>query len=202
MKKLICAKDIETLHSNGHQVMLIDDQTIITPSAKDLADEYHMKIKKSFCEKQNSLSNVEGISKEDLVNLLKKLLNEVGLAGFEEFPFEYQTHTSGLKIIRGSTVKLSPISDENDRVRYQEIVTLEESNMNFGLLEIDNSSFYEKDTAESVNHVVSGELTLTIDNAVFTAAKGDIIVVPKHSTVHWSTPSKVTILCGKSKQGG
>ncbi|EOL43423.1 hypothetical protein [Enterococcus caccae] len=202
MKKLICAKDIETLHSNGDQVILIDKQTIITPSAKDLADEYQMTFKNKVSENLKSLDGTQEITKEDLVNMLKKLLNEAGITGFEDSPFEYQKHKNGLKIIRGSTVKLSPISATNENVCYQEILTSEESNLHLGILEINNSHFCEEDTLESINHVISGELSLTIDKTTFKASKGDIIFVPRHSAIHWSTPNKVTILSGKLKQGG
>ena len=35
MKKLICAKEVEALEKQGQKVMYIDDNTLITPSAKD-----------------------------------------------------------------------------------------------------------------------------------------------------------------------
>ena len=34
MKKLICAKEVEALEKQGQKVMYIDDNTLITPSAK------------------------------------------------------------------------------------------------------------------------------------------------------------------------
>lgn len=37
MKKLITAKTIQTLRNNGETVLLINDDTLITPSAKDAA---------------------------------------------------------------------------------------------------------------------------------------------------------------------
>ena len=37
MKKLICAKEVEALEKQGQKVMYIDDNTLITPSAKDAA---------------------------------------------------------------------------------------------------------------------------------------------------------------------
>lgn len=202
MKKLICAKDIETLHSKGDQVILIDKQTIITPSAKDLADEYHMVFKKGGSQRINTLSDPQEITKEYLVTLLKNLLNEAGITSFEEKPFEYEDHSSGLKIIRGSTVKLSPLNEGNEAVRYQEILTSQAENFKLGILEMDNSHFLEEDAEESVNYVMDGKLQVTIDEASFEVYKGDIIFIPQHSVIKWSTPSKVTILSGKLKRGG
>ncbi|ALS38396.1 ethanolamine utilization protein EutQ [Enterococcus rotai] len=202
MKKLICAEDVETLKSKGDQVILIDNDTIITPSARDLADEYHMPFKKGLSEKFNDLSDTQNITKEYLVTLLKNLLSEAGMSGLAEAPFEYQKHASGLKIIRGSTVKLSPLRAGNEGVSYQEILLSEESHFQLGILEIDHSHFCEEDMPESVNYVVKGGLQVTIDDITFDASQGDIIFVPKASTIKWSTPSKATILSGKLKQGG
>lgn len=204
MKKLICAEDVERLKSKGDQVILIDKDTIITPSAKDLADEYHMTFKKGLSEKFNGLSDTQNITKEYLVTLLKNLLSEAGMSGLAEAesPFDYQKHASGLKIIRGSTVKLSPLKAGNKGVSYQEILLSETSHIQLGILEIDHSHFCEEDMLESVNYVVKGGLQVTIDDTTFDASQGDIIFVPKASTIKWSTPSKVTILSGKLKQGG
>ena len=202
MKKLICAKDIETLHNKGDQVILIDKQTIITPSAKDLAEEYHMLLKKSESESVNTVFDSQEITKEYLVTLLKNLLNEAGITGFEEEPFECQTHSSGLKIIRGSTVKLSPLNDTDEDVCYQEILTSQAGDFKLGILAINNSHLYEEDTLESVNYVVDGMLQVTIDETSFKAYKGDIIFVSQHSAINWSTPNNVTILSGKLKSGG
>ncbi|ALS01011.1 hypothetical protein ATZ33_06405 [Enterococcus silesiacus] len=202
MKKLICAKDIETLHNNGDQVILINKQTIITPSAKDLAEEYHMLLKKSESESVNTVFDSQEITKEYLVTLLKNLLNEAGITGFEEEPFECQTHSSGLKIIRGSTVKLSALNDTDEDVCYQEILSSQAGEIKLGILAINNSHLYEEDTLESVNYVVDGTLQVTIDETSFEAYKGDIIFVPQHSAINWSTPNKVTILSGKLKSGG
>ncbi|MBO0446923.1 hypothetical protein JZO78_11250 [Enterococcus ureilyticus] len=202
MKKLICAKDIEKLHSKKEQVIFIDKETIITPSAKDLAEDYQMSFKMGVSENKNLLANTQKVSKEYLVTLLKKLLKEAGITDFTESPFEYQEHSGGLKIIRGSTVKLSPLNNENNGLRYQEILTSEENNFELGILEIENSQFYQEDRLESVNYVVNGELHVTIDGITYDAYQGDIVFAPKHSAICWSTTSKVTILSGKFKSEG
>ena len=39
MKKLVCAKDIEALGARGETVCYVDGDTIVTPSARDAAEE-------------------------------------------------------------------------------------------------------------------------------------------------------------------
>lgn len=201
MKKLICAKDIEILHNKGNQMILIDNQTIITPSAKDLAEDYHMTFKEKLSKRQDTLSDTQKITKEQLVSLLKNLLSEAGMSEFDDCPFDYQEHSSGVKIIRGSTIKLSPVNNTDDGVHYQEILTSEGGHFNLGILEIEASQLYEKETVETINYVIEGDLQVTIDGTIFDVNKGDIVYVPQYSAVKWSTSNKATILSGKLKSG-
>jgi ethanolamine utilization protein EutQ len=200
MKKLICAEDIETLQKEGKKSLLITKKTIITPSAKDLAEAYQIVFhKQTEPEEKIAWPDHETISKEGLVSLLRQLLHDAGTNIFSEAPFTFEKHTSGLKIIHGSTVKLQPLFKENPNVCYQELITPAESQMSGGILEIEKSSFYEEKTLESINYVIEGKLQLTIDGTTYMATKGDTIFIPKNHTVRWSTPDKVTILCGKLK---
>ena len=43
MKRLICAKEVEACAQQGHKVMYIDADTLITPSAKDAAARSRVK---------------------------------------------------------------------------------------------------------------------------------------------------------------
>ena len=202
MKKLICAKDIESLYGQGDYVIMTDKQTIITPAATDLAAEYQMTFKQVMPEKINSLSGTQEMTKEYLVSLLKSILNDNDLSVYEQLPYESETHASGIKIVRGSTIKCSPINENNPRVRYQSISSSEESPLDLGLLEIDESYYAEVAMHESIQYVISGKLQVTIDETIIEANAGDIIFVPENVKVKWSTPSKVTILVGKLKSGG
>ena len=45
MKRLICAKEVEACAQQGHKVMYIDADTLITPSAKDAAAVADIEVK-------------------------------------------------------------------------------------------------------------------------------------------------------------
>lgn len=203
MKKLICAEDIETLYKEGKQCLTVTKQTIITPSAKDLAEEYNIvfQVQTEPVRTMNPAA-CETISKEGLVSLLRQLLNDARIDSFSDVPFAYEKHSSGLKIIKGSTVKLSPLNLDDPKIRYQELITPAESRFSCGIMEIQDSCFYDDQTLESFNYIIEGELQLTIGGATFTATKGDTIFIPENQAVSWSTPNKVTMFCGKSKGGG
>jgi ethanolamine utilization protein EutQ len=203
MKKLICAADIEALHKEGKKSLLITKQTIITPSAKDLAEEYQLAFQmQAEPEAAINLAPYESISKEGLVSLLRQLIAEAGINPLANLPFAYEKHTSGMKIVKGTSVKLNPVQPDNPRLRYQELITPAESHFSAGILEIEESSYYDDTMLESLNYVIAGELQLTIAGTTYTANQGDTIFIPENQAVSWSTPNKVTILCGKLKGVG
>lgn len=200
MKKLICAEDVEQLKKSGQQCLTINKQTIITPSARDLAEEYQITFQMESVPKENCLfSCEETISKEDLVVLLRQLLNNAEGNLFPEAPFDFEKHESGLKIVRGATVEPRAVSNDNPKVRYQEIVTPAESNFSAGLLVIENSSLLEENTQEAIQYVIDGELKVTIDGKSYTATKGDTLFIPKNQAVRWLAPDKATVLWSKLK---
>ncbi|WP_406542282.1 hypothetical protein [Clostridium ljungdahlii] len=78
MKKLICAKDVETAERQGQKVVYIGCEAIITPSAKDIAKSYGIEFS---TEKQvleaKSLVKWKLLVKQKLLSLKKFLKMEL-----------------------------------------------------------------------------------------------------------------------------
>jgi Ethanolamine utilization protein len=193
MKKLICAKDIETAHENGDQTVCLDNNTILTPSAKDLADNYQMTLQEECSKTDNKTSNdlPQNISKEVLVEMLKQLLS----GSKNDGPFIYKQDESGLKTVDGKSVKMDVFDTGNPdaNVHFQEIVNKDESHMSAGFLEIDHSSFDWELTYEEIDYVIEGTLEVTIKGTKYTAHAGDVVFVPKNSKVTWGSPDKAKL---------
>lgn len=68
---MICASDVESLHEENKRVIPISENTIVTPSAHDLAEEYAMtfKVEKETLDLPDLMTGEW--SKESLVILLK-----------------------------------------------------------------------------------------------------------------------------------
>ena len=77
MKKLISLSNIKSLHDKGQTEIYIDEQTIITPAAKDYAKFNGMVFveKKGDCRMMNDF-DISGLSKEDLYKILKVLVDK------------------------------------------------------------------------------------------------------------------------------
>jgi ethanolamine utilization protein EutQ len=196
MKQLICAKDVETLNAEGKKVFYVESGSIITPSAKDVADAFGI----TFCEKAEELPQVPAafagmdIDSEKIYMVLKTLM-EKGLLNDLLKPYESESHGNGLKVVRGNTVKMDVFDtgDPSVKAYYQELVSKEESHISAGFLTIENSKFVWELTYEEIDYVIEGTLTVTIDGKTYTAKAGDVLFVPSGSKVTWGSPDKARV---------
>lgn len=196
MKQLICAKDVETLHAEGKSVFHVESGSIITPSAKDTADAYGI----TFCDKAEEKAEAKGafagmdIDSEKIYMVLKTLMEKGMLTDILK-PYEAESHGNGLKVVRGSSVKMDVFDtgDPNVKAYYQELVSKEESKMSAGFLVIDHSEFEWELTYEEIDYVIEGTLTVTIDGKTYTAKAGDVLFVPSGSKVIWGSPDKARV---------
>ena len=204
MKTLICAKDVETAQSQGKKVIYIDSNTIITPSAQDMAKAYEIE----FSQKIVSEARSSGIAKacdgtldsEMIYNLLKTMMEQGLLSGIIDSlkstkPYTEETAGNGAKVVRGDSVKFDVFDTGNPdaKVFYQELISKEESAMSAGFLNIDHSTFDWALTYEEIDYVIEGTLTVTIDGKTLTAYPGDVVYVPSESKVTWGSPNHAKV---------
>ncbi len=196
MKQLICAKDMELLNAEGKKICYVECGSIITPSARDAADTFGIR----FCDKAEEQTQIPAavtgldIDSEKIYMVLKELM-EKGMFHDILKPYESENHENGLKVVRGSTVKMDvfDIGDPSVKAYYQELVNKEESHMSAGFLVIDHSEFEWELTYEEIDYVIEGTLTAAIDGKTYTAKAGDVLFVPSGSKVIWGSPDKARV---------
>ena len=197
MKKLVCAKDIEALGARGETVCYVDGDTIVTPSARDAAEERGI----VFSE-QMPVSGAAGAAAPGVQEIaagqvvqVRQALVERGLLEDIFKPFESERHGNGLKVVRGGSVKMDVFETGTPGAKafFQELVNKEESHISAGFLVIDHSEFPWELTYEEIDYVIEGTLTVTIDGKKYTAHAGDVLFVPSGSKVIWGAPDKARI---------
>lgn len=193
MKKLICAKDVEEAGQKGETTILIDSDTIITPSALDIAKGFGI----TFSEEQKDtreMFGLEGMDSERIYKVLKVLM-EKGLLDSIWQPYEADSHENGLKIVRGNTVQMDVFDTGTPGAKayYQELVSQKESHMSAGFLTIEYSKFEWELTYEEIDYVIDGTVTVTIDGKTYTGHAGDVLFVPAGSKVIWGSPGKAKL---------
>ncbi|MBM7834378.1 cupin domain-containing protein [Clostridium sardiniense] len=206
MKRLICAKDMEEFLATGEKVFYIDKDVILTPSAKDIAKNNDISITtEKVSEKEICSTNCKGVESLDsnkLLEMFKELINEgllqemlKILASGEDSKFVSSRDESGLKVVRGSSVKMDVFDtgNPNNKVYFQELISKDESKMSAGFLIIEDSKFEWELTYEEIDYVIEGTVTVEINGKTYEANAGDVLFVPKGSKVVWGSPNKAKL---------
>lgn len=208
MKKVICAKDIEALVKAGQKTLYVDAGTLLTPSAKDAVKAAHIEIVEganpeaappASCGQPSCASDL-GLSSETIYQALKAMmekgmLQEVMDAVAPADPYSCETHSSGIKLVRGDSVRPEPldVGVEGAKVCYRELLGKSEAQTSSGILIIEDSRFDWELAYEETDFVIQGTMTVTVDGQTFTAKAGDMIFLPKGSKVVMGSPDRARI---------
>ena len=205
MKKLVCASDIKSASDKGQKVICVDCSTIITPAAKDLAKELGVELlaETSRCKDggvQKKDRQVKEIDRDIIYQIVKAaLLRHLAASGSDappESPFQADCDPkSGLKIIRGSSVKYETFDTGNPSASaaYREVISKDDSKMSAGFLTIEKSSFDWELCYEEVDIILEGSLSIAINGRTYYASQGDVLFIPRGSKVTWSTSGHVKL---------
>lgn len=210
MKKLVCAEEVKAAVEKGQKIFYVEHNTIITPAAKDLAKELGVEFatassgaESHFCQ-ENSLpkkdTREKSVDRELIYQIVKAVLANSQLANLPVPspgpPFLADGDPqSGLKIVRGRTVKYEPFDtgDPSTNVAYREVVSKDDSKMSAGFLTIEKSRFEWELCYEEIDIILEGCLSITINGKTFEAYQGDVIFIPKGSKVTLSSPGYVKL---------
>ncbi|QSX05623.1 DUF861 domain-containing protein [Sedimentibacter sp. zth1] len=212
MKQLISAKEMQNFSKEGKKVFYADKDVILTPSAKDIAKNNGIKIVcgqqpaeilKHECKSENANEFLsEGFDKDMLTKLFKAMLDKgfleemlKTLSNQKNLPYDCETDSSGLKVVRGKTTIMDVFDTGNPdaKVYFQELISKDESKMSAGFLVIENSKFEWELTYEEIDYVIEGTLTIEVNGKTYTAKEGDVLFVPSGSKVVWGSPDKARV---------
>ncbi|MGT2753962.1 cupin domain-containing protein [Streptococcus ovis] len=199
MAKLITAKDVLQCHEAGQTVCYLEPGTIVTPAARDEAKKHGICFEdgKEVClSKGSSEKGLDGITSDELLCLLKKLLVADDATPAKEIPpYRCVSHANGLKVVKGGTVRMDDFDTGTPgaKVGFQELVSKDESKMSAGFLTIDHSKFAWKLPYEEIDYVISGTVSVEIDGQTYVGRAGDVLFVPAGSDVIWGSPDNAKI---------
>lgn len=105
--------------------------------------------------------------------------------------FDKKIDKSGIMMIKTATVKPESFDTgvEDNQVMLADIVTLEESpNIGAGVMEMTKSEFAWTLKYDEFDYIIDGTLQIKIDDRVIEGRKGDIIFIPRSSSIRFSVP--------------
>ena len=103
--------------------------------------------------------------------------------------------TNGVMSVKLPQIKLTEedrfdVGDPNKKVYLRDVLTLEQSpRLGSGLLEIHHTSFPWTLCYDELNFVIAGHLDIIVNGNKVGADPGEIILIPKGSSVEYSAPS-------------
>jgi len=202
LKKLISLSEIRQISSQGEKVLHVGPDMLLTPAARDAASEFGIKIVYGLIpamaavapapKAEPVLSTSTGTAGMDIA-LITRLVMEAlaGKAQNDSPGFIKESDGSGLRLIRGNTVKCEPFETGNPNavVGLTDIVNTRESpNMGAGFMTIEKSAFDWTLNYEEFDVIMEGTLDITINGNTYRGYAGDVFFIPKGSKITWSTP--------------
>ncbi|HFZ8995757.1 TPA: ethanolamine utilization acetate kinase EutQ [Citrobacter freundii] len=222
MKKLITANDIRTAHARGEQSMsVVLRASIITPEAREVAELLGFTI--TECEEippatAPAIASADAVKSESqrireaiiaqlpegqfteslIAQLMDKVMKEKAALepGGMQSGFKSVTGKGGVKVIDGSSVKFGRFDGaEPHCVGLTDLVTEQDgSSMAAGFMQWDNAFFPWTLNYDEVDMVLEGELHVRHQGETMVAKAGDVMFIPKGSSIEFGTPSSVRFL--------
>ena len=208
-KKLVGAEAVLAQVNDG--VFVLDENMILTPAARDILRENRVMIMAgtiahnqstplapcgapvcmncSECVMENKEVNIEALIRK----IVAEQLTGAG-HGFEKTVDK----ESGVLCVKAATVNPEPFDTgkEGDKVFITDVVNLEESpRLGFGIMEMKEGTAFDWTLRyDEVDYIIEGTLDVIIDGRKVTATKGDIIFIPKDSSITFSTPDSTRFM--------
>lgn len=199
MVKLISAGTLRDMAASGKNVVVPKD-SILTPSAKDLAKELGLNIIREgeqdsvnsvcssscnnnlFAEKVTETGNEIQLQSDEIKSIVRKVLDDV---------LKPVCPDPKPKHVDGEKVNIPPFDTGNpqQKIGLIDVVTSREANLAAGFMTFDHSELPWYMTYDEVNYVLEGEYVLKIENEIFKAKPGDVIYIPKGKNVVFSSPT-------------
>jgi len=196
-------RDMAKLEKN----IVLEEDSVLTPSAKDLAKELGITISKG---RQEIISHtVVGQSVGQLVNL-QSSVKEVSVSSGTATDAESQSDDLKKAVqrilgevlkpacenpkathVKGETVVIQPFPEAppGQKVGLVDVIDSRVGNLASGFMTFDHSKLPWFLNYDEVDYVIEGEFVLEVEGQVFRAKQGDVVYIPKGSQVVFSSPT-------------
>ena len=205
MKKLITANDIRAAHARGEQAMsVVLRASIITPEAREVAELLGFTITEddgaapAATAADSDKTESQRIRETILAQLMEKVMKEKQSLEQEAMQpgFDSVTGKGGIKVIDGSSVKFGRFDGAQPHcVGLTDLVTDQDgSSMAAGFMQWENAFFPWTLNYDEIDMVLEGELHVCHQGETLVAKAGDVMFIPKGSSIEFGTPSTVRFL--------
>ena len=127
------------------------------------------------------------MDREELKNLLREILQE-------------EQNSCPVKLVKVPSVETNEndrldTGDPNHRVFTHDLFTLQESpRLGCGIMEMEKTTFPWTLQYDEIDYVISGSLSICYEDTTVTAGPGELILIPKGSSIKFSVPDYARFL--------
>ncbi|HBW37527.1 cupin domain-containing protein [Desulfosporosinus sp. BICA1-9] len=187
--------------------IVLDEDSVLTPSAKDLAKELGISISKGRQEiisqsvfgqsmvgqtadqtsSQQDVKPTQEITEpiilnDDIKKAVQKILGEVLKPACEN---PRATHVKGENVVIQPFLEAPP----GQKVGLVDVIDSRVGNLASGFMTFDHAKLPWLLNYDEVDYVIEGEFVLEVEGKVFRAKAGDVVYIPKGSQVIFSSPT-------------
>jgi len=183
--------------------IFLEEDSVLTPSAKDLAKELGITITKGRQEivsqsvsgqaagkaanQQNECPETSGeigtdTQNADLKKTVQRILNEVLKPACEN---PKATHVVGKNVVIQPFLEVPP----GQKVGLVDVIDARIGNMASGFMTFEHSRLPWFLNYDEVDYIIEGDFVLEVEGKVFRAVAGDVVYIPKGSQVVFSSPT-------------
>jgi ethanolamine utilization protein EutQ len=176
-RQLFTAADIRRVaHEQKSELLFLSPDDIVTPEASDVARELGLQLVRE-----------------------NKPEEKVGIQPNQRLPATTAATLPPLKMVFGNGVILDPfgagLATPGTNVRLKDVITSADgSSMAAGYMALDKGEFPWTLNYDEVDIVLEGELVITRGGVAVHATQGDVIFIPKGSSITFGTPDKVRFI--------
>ncbi|MEG0641460.1 MAG: cupin domain-containing protein [Clostridium sp.] len=137
---------------------------------------------------------MNNLDKSLLEKLVRQIIEEKINGVSDSVDFERQKDPSGITSVKLQTVKVDESNrldtgNPNDVVYTKDVFNLKESErLGCGMMEMKATTFDWTLNYDEIDYVIEGHLDVIIDGRKISADAGEIILIPKGSSIQFSVP--------------
>ncbi|MGX9754939.1 cupin domain-containing protein [Clostridioides difficile] len=139
--------------------------------------------------------DISTLDKDILEVLVRQIIEEKLNGSKNGVDFNRNKDISGITSIKLPKVKVDESNrldtgNPNDIVYTKDLFTLEESpRLGCGIMEMKETTFDWTLNYDEVDYIIEGTLDILIDGRKITASEGELILIPKGSSIKFSVPN-------------
>lgn len=199
MKTLITVADVIKAAENHETTFYVQADSIITPSAKDTAQDQGIQIIVGSAPSPVLSSSPAPSSPLDPA-IVAKIVGEVmACLNLSKQPSQLikEVDPCGLRLVKGDSVVLAHYDTGNphDKVKIKELFnSRESSNISAGFMTLEATSYSTLIKHDELHYIIDGTLECSVNGNTYIGKTGDTIFIPADTKVTFSTSHNVRLL--------